>query len=232
MRYHIDTIPVWDALKRDSECPLCDLEQQSEDSYLAYFIGASVMEPDERVRVNETGFCADHLAGMFALQNRLPLALMAHTHMMAIINEMAPPAAQKNKRRLPFRKDKHDDAETEPCILCDRLRDTMARYLYTMLHLYQTDTEFRSTLERSKGLCMPHYAQVTRMAAEALSASHAAEFCERLFALQQANMRRVEKELHWFTQKFDHKNRDEPWGNSRDALERAIWKLRGKMRGR
>ena len=30
MRYHIDTIPVWDAYRQDCECPLCVLENENE----------------------------------------------------------------------------------------------------------------------------------------------------------------------------------------------------------
>ena len=30
MRYHIDTIPLWDAMKLDGECLLCALERKTE----------------------------------------------------------------------------------------------------------------------------------------------------------------------------------------------------------
>ena len=30
MRYHIDTIPVWDAMKLEGECLLCALERKTE----------------------------------------------------------------------------------------------------------------------------------------------------------------------------------------------------------
>ena len=33
------------------------------------------------------------------------------------------------------------------------------------------------------------------------------------------------------TLKFDYRNKDKPWGNSQDAVERAINKLRGKCVG-
>ncbi|NLE68688.1 MAG: hypothetical protein GX611_00720, partial [Clostridiales bacterium] len=41
------------------------------------------------------------------------------------------------------------------------------------------------------------------------------------------NLKRLEEELEWFTLKFDYRNADKPWGNSRDALERTVNKLRG-----
>lgn len=36
-----------------------------------------------------------------------------------------------------------------------------------------------------------------------------------------------EKDLEWFTLKFDYRNQQKPWGNSRDALERTVNRLRG-----
>ena len=41
------------------------------------------------------------------------------------------------------------------------------------------------------------------------------------------NLTRVEKDLEWFTLKFDYRNRDKPWGNSQDAVERSVNKMRG-----
>ena len=81
MRYHIDTIPVWDALKLDTECPLCVLRRQIERGEVDRFLGGSVMEPDVRIRVNAKGFCRRHHVLLYAQQNRLGHALMTHTHM-------------------------------------------------------------------------------------------------------------------------------------------------------
>jgi hypothetical protein len=45
MKYELDTIPVWDALKEDTECLLCHLQYRAEDSALRFFMGDSVMMP-------------------------------------------------------------------------------------------------------------------------------------------------------------------------------------------
>ena len=81
MRYHIDTIPVWDAVKLDGECPLCFLRRQTEHLLIDRYLGASVMESDTRITVNEKGFCPGHQAMLYAKQNRLGHALMMHSHM-------------------------------------------------------------------------------------------------------------------------------------------------------
>ena len=71
MRYHIDTIPVWDAAKIDGECLLCALQRRVELQQIEYSLGASVMEPDVRIQVNKKGFCQHHQRMLFKGDNRL-----------------------------------------------------------------------------------------------------------------------------------------------------------------
>ena len=82
MRYHIDTIPVWDALKLEGECLLCALQRKTELGEAERYLGASVMEPDTRVQVNDKGFCPHHHAMLFQMSNRLGHALMLESHMI------------------------------------------------------------------------------------------------------------------------------------------------------
>ena len=42
MKYHIDTIPVWDAYKHECECPLCEIAQHNEQEYLDVFMGGNI----------------------------------------------------------------------------------------------------------------------------------------------------------------------------------------------
>ena len=74
MREHLDTMPIWEAYRAGCECPLCEIRQKNEAMYIDNFLGASVMEPDTRVEVNQKGFCQRHFAQMFVASNRLGLA--------------------------------------------------------------------------------------------------------------------------------------------------------------
>ena len=56
MRYHLDTIPVWDALRLGGTCPLCALRSHTEHTLVDRYLGASVMEPDTRIQVNKKDF--------------------------------------------------------------------------------------------------------------------------------------------------------------------------------
>lgn len=226
MRYHLETIPVIDAYKAPSECPLCDLKENVEQSYLVSFLGGSVMEPAVRIEVNQKGFCGIHFSKMIQMKNRLGLALMTHTYLMETVRCFAP--ADLRKTSFLHKKPKpHETAST--CILCDRLSDTMSRYLYTVLHLWRTDNEFQKVFNQSKGHCLVHHDQLLQMAAKEWNAENFSSFSRTLHALQLENMARIEKELKWFTEKFDYRNADKPWGESKDSLERAIFKLRGKQ---
>ena len=89
MRYHIDTIPVWDAMKLDGECFLCALERKTELGEAERYLGASVMEPDVRVKVNDRGFCRKHHAMLFSMSNRLGHALMLESHTIEIREKLA-----------------------------------------------------------------------------------------------------------------------------------------------
>ena len=71
---HLDTIPIWDAYKQETECPLCAMEAACERQFLDVALGGAMMEPDTRVEVNQKGFCQRHFAQMFVASNRLGLA--------------------------------------------------------------------------------------------------------------------------------------------------------------
>lgn len=251
MKYHIDTIPVWDAYKRGGECPLCDIEEHNEQEYLDVFMGASVMEPSRRVEVNERGFCQRHLSLMFGNGNRLGLALMAHTHLketMAKLDAISAAAVEcaagESKKPAPARllgratksspqlKGIDEQAQlaaqtAKTCLFCERLSETMERYVHTLVYMWKHETEFKRAFDESKGLCLKHFAQVMAAAPEQLSGAELEQFVRALTDVQARNLQRIEKELEWFTLKFDYRNADKPWGNSQDAVERTLRKLRG-----
>lgn len=63
--------------------------------------------------------------------------------------------------------------------------------------------------------------------AEFLPAKLVGPFAGLLASLTRDNLSRMEKDIEWFTLKFDYRNQDKPWGDSKDAVERTVNKLRG-----
>lgn len=110
------------------------------------------------------------------------------------------------------------------CYVCSRIGEMYGRYLDTVFYLYKNDSAFRSLFQSSKGFCTSHYALLRGMAPEQLSGAVLAGFLSDLDKIYIENMKRVRDDLEWFTDKFDYRNADAPWKNSKDALPRAITK--------
>jgi len=239
MKYHIDTIPVWDAFHEKSECPICILKKKSEESYVDSFLGGSVMEPATRVEVNKKGFCGHHNKLLYKAQKRLSLALMTHTYTMETIETMKKPMKKLNQatgqKRLSIRPKNDELAEfvnwienkTKQCVICDRINQAIDRYAYTITYMWSHEDNFRKEFNESKGFCLPHMGQMLDMSSKELRGSKQQDFVKELIELQRKNLDRLEEEIKWFTLKFDYKNQDKPWGNSKDALPRLLQKLTG-----
>ncbi len=130
MKYELETIPVWDAYHAQSECPLCLLLRKAEQDFVRFYVGHSVMVPEMRVQVNDTGFCPAHFPMLLEGGNRLGLALITHTH----VGELR----RKLERRLGSGKAgaalKREIAgfgtflteQIERCLICERLDDPEA----------------------------------------------------------------------------------------------------------
>jgi hypothetical protein len=186
------------------------------------------MEPDIRGMVNESGFCPVHFQMLFNAGNKLGLALMTHTHLLYLLKKIQKPEKYthpKTRREycLFLQSNRND------CALCRKLEKTLKRYTFTIVYLWKKDEDFRKAFKESKGFCLPHFAGCTIMADEVLSSRKKELFYKDLYSLQTENLSRIEEEIHWFTQKFDYKNKDKPWKTSRDALQRTIQKLIGKI---
>ena len=224
---HLSTIPIWDAIKGNTECPLCYIKEHSEAQYVDNFLGGSVMEPAVRIEVNEKGFCQRHFEMLFEAKNRLSLALMEHTYLLACIKKLESSAPGK-KKLLAREAEKHPhEGLTESCILCDRLNDTMWRYALTVVHMWKSEPPFVQALLSGKGFCLPHFFEMLRAAQHELHGVALAQFQQQITDLELDNLRRTAKDIEWFTLKFDYRNQDKPWGTSEDAVERTINKLRG-----
>jgi hypothetical protein len=238
LRLHLDTAPVLEKMRAGGECPLCALKKANEADYVDSFLGGSVMEVSTRLEVNQKGFCARHLNMLFDQNNRLGLALMESSHLKEVLEKLKNRSTPK--RRLIFIREApapgsggpgggaSGDGPVSSCVLCDRLENTMRRYALTVAALWKTEAEFKPLLTGGKGFCLPHYEMVRQEASGALSGAALQEFLDALDEVETQNLERLVREVDWFAQKHDYRNQDKPWGESRDAVERCMKKLRGE----
>ena len=77
---------------------------------------------------------------------------------------------------------------------------------------------------------MDHFMTLVNASYKQLSAGERGEFLDCLFNMQRDNLKRIKEEIDWFSKKFDYRYKDEPWGNSKDAVVRGIKKLAGNAR--
>ena len=88
MHERIYTIPVNTAFEQHDDCPFCLLYKQLEATEIDLITGASMMEPDVRVRTNKLGFCRHHFDMMYENQKRLSLALTIQSHLEELKKEI------------------------------------------------------------------------------------------------------------------------------------------------
>lgn len=240
MREKIYTIPVNEAFESNDECPFCYMERDAEQRAIRYFDGpgASYMEPEIRALTDKDGFCARHMKKLYDYGNPLGSALMLQTYYTGLLAEFR---EQTENYEIPARKGlfgrKKQLREQEPywqrlqervdsCIICDRVQSSVARYCHTFFRLLR-EPEFREKVEKSKGFCLGHFAMLLRQAEQDLPVAQQQWFYETVYALVESNLVRVKEDLDWMIAKYDYRNAGAPWGNSRDALQRAMQKLEG-----
>lgn len=245
MKEKIYTIPLIDAFHADDECPFCFIERNLEQNALDFVLGAgaSYMESDIREETDKMGFCREHYKKMFYYGNRLGTGLILKTHFKKKNEELQQQlkmfSPQKASMLNRFKKSKNNlndsqnsliswiKEQTTSCYICDYSKNTYARYLDTFFELYRKNKEFQELFKNSKGFCIPHFGDLIETAEKFLSDKEKSEFYQQLFSLMTDNLQRVTDDLEWFCDKFDYKNKDADWKNSKDAIQRGMQKSAG-----
>ncbi len=253
MKEKIYTIPVTDAFNTECECSLCTLEKKLETESIEYVLGPSLMEPDGRAETNEKGFCRNHFEKVYNTgSNRLGLALILDTYLIAQNNKLKKLygsgkdglAKDSNSSAIKNFSNKLSSKQSDTgklvdgilselsnleslCTICSRVSHTMERYMDVILYLWFKEPVFKELFNSKKGFCLKHFKQLLEGAKKHLGLKEMAIFTQNLITIQLENMERMQQEVNWFTQKFDYRNNDAPWGNSKDAVPRSIQKITG-----
>ncbi|MCL1863187.1 MAG: DUF6062 family protein [Defluviitaleaceae bacterium] len=231
---HIHTIPVLDALREPRGCAFCVMAEKLEADAIQFIMGPAYMEDDVRMETNKIGFCKHHLDSMYAEQNRLGLGLMLHTHIaqlnkdiLGIINGRIPVSFfGKDQSNTTSKLKNHLQKTQDTCYVCKKVDTTFERYIDTFFYIWNKGGDDGRLISSQEGYCIPHFIQILD-AAEKLGRGKREKFLDEILPKMQSFLQGMEHDLDWFTQKFDFRNADEPWGNSKDALPRAIALLGG-----
>lgn len=230
MKEKLYTIPVNDAFNIDCECPLCVMYRDLETNAIDFTLGPSYMEEDIRQITDKEGFCSDHIKLMYGKQNSLGIANILKTHLNKRIKDIESLSNQPINKGGLLKKNtlspisEYIKQHNESCFICNKVNSTFNRYLATITHLYKNDSNFRDKLISSKGFCLKHYDMLYSQGLEDMKGSVLDNFIQDINKVTLDNLRRVDDDLDWFIDKFDYRYKNEPWKNSKDAVERTITK--------
>ncbi|MBQ4136416.1 MAG: hypothetical protein IJD73_05040 [Clostridia bacterium] len=227
---NIYTIPVNEAFEESAAdkscgCPFCALYNKLEDDQLELILGASMMEPDVRIKTNEEGFCRTHYDMMFTRKNRLGMALTLESHLAELKKDLAGNAFTKRSDKAIKRIDKLDST----CFVCRRIEFNFEHMIETAVILWDTDEDFRPKLLSQPYFCLPHYSRMLKYAQKKLDKKSYAEFEKDALSIQDAYLEKLGEDVSWFCKKFDYRYKDEPWYESKDSVERSMKFLRSDL---
>ena len=220
MAEKIYTIPVNEAFDLYAGCPHCALYKKLEDSELDIILGAAMMEPDTRILTNAEGFCGKHFDMMFNLKNRLGLALMIESHLSENINKTLKGglAGKPNGKKL----EKNQDS----CYICARINHKLTKMLETTALLWERESEFKEKLKNQQYFCIQHFSALLAAGEYTLHKKIYPDYANACRSVMINYSEKLLADVSWFIKKFDYRYQDEPWGDSKDAVERAIRFLR------
>ena len=154
----IYTIPVNEAFDlsgadKSCGCPFCTLYNKLENDELDLILGASMMEPDVRIKTNKEGFCKTHYDMMFTRKNRLGMALTLESHLNELAEDIKPPKLFAPK--IPKAVTRIAELE-ENCYVCKRIEVNFEGFdlaldknIYSNIVDYELEVE-SSSIERAQ----------------------------------------------------------------------------------
>lgn len=223
MKETIYTIPISEVFEPKRGCPLCALADTLEERWVQYITGAAMMEPDVRVKTNEEGFCARHLAAMLDRRNRLSVALMLQTRLDYLLKHPVPVPRRGGRG---FRRGEPE--RPVPCFLCGRVEGELSRLADNIVSVWGKEAPFRRLYDEQEYLCHPHHA-LLRHAGKGLRGAAGGEFLEKTDALLRRGLLSVKEDVDAFCRLYDYRSNAEGQPSARvsSAVERAAARLCG-----
>ena len=220
----IYTIPVNEAFDLVSEkpecgCPFCVLFKKLQNDEIDIILGASMMEPDIRIKTNKSGFCLEHYSIMLKRKRMLGMGLMLESHLAEVKKLIDSPGifGDRAQRSLAGLSELEGD-----CYVCGRINHNLSMMVATAVYLFETDYPFRDKLKGAPYFCLPHYRMLLQYAKGKLPKRIFPEFYDTVRGIEMKYIEELSGDVSWFCKKFDYRYDGEPWYNSKDSVPRAV----------
>ncbi len=229
----IYTIPVneaFDLVKENKECgcPFCHLYRKLQEDEIDIILGASMMEPDIRMRTNDEGFCLTHYNMMLGRKRMLGMGLILESHLDEVKKKLSAKTLLGTKPSVAI--SKLGELE-ESCYVCGRINKNLSAMISTAVYLWETDTEFQKKFELAPYFCLPHYRAMIDYASRKMPKRVFSDFYDAAYAIEERYITELREDVSWFCKKFDYRYDEEPWYNSKDSVQRTIKFLSGDPKG-
>ena len=160
MKESIYTIPVNEAFEASAElkdaCPFCRLYKKLQENELDLILGASMMDPDIRIKTNKMGFCYKHYGDMLKRGNRLSFALMMESHIAEIFKDINGSDLLKYPGATAI---KRINSLNDDCYICTRIENSFSKMIETAALLWKEEKDFRKKMDEQPFFCLPHFAR-------------------------------------------------------------------------
>lgn len=216
MREDICSIPVNEVFAPKDGCPFCRMRDMLEGRMATYITGAAMMEPDVRVETNRLGFCSEHFNQILARGSRLSVALILESLLAEVKGQVFPQGKTAPKKIAAA-----VHSRGENCFICGNIEKNMRHLLESTLTLWQAEAEFRELYAAQPFICLPHYGLVME-AAQKMPKKNFAPFEAATTKLAKSYLEELSGDVTHFCRMFDYRSAGGDWGNSKDAIERAM----------
>jgi hypothetical protein len=225
----IYTIPVNEAFdlvaeKPECGCPFCVLYKKLQSDEIDIILGASMMEPDIRLKTNEHGFCLSHYNIMLGKKRMLGMGLMLESHLADVKTRLMGKTLLGKKAQTAITS--LGELE-ESCYVCSRIEKNLNAMMATAVYLYESDPNFPKKFKSAPYFCLPHYRAMMDYASKKMNKKIFGEFYDSGYAIQEKYIDSLTGDVSWFCKKFDYRYDEEPWYNSKDSVPRAVKFLSG-----
>ncbi len=227
----IYTIPVNEAFdsvieKPECGCPFCVLYRKLQNDEIDIILGASMMEPDIRIKTNEEGFCISHYNIMLRRKRMLGMGLMMQSHLDEVEKRIDGKTLLGKKASSAVSQLAELDAS---CYVCGRINKNLSAMIATAVYLFESDPEFPKKMAKSPYFCLPHYRRMIDYASKKMNKRTFSDFYDLVHKIEIEHVKSLENDVSWFCKKFDYRYDEEPWYNSKDSVARSIKFLSGDL---
>ena len=227
----IYTIPVNEAFDKVGEdascgCPFCLLYRRLQNDEIDIILGASMMEPDIRIKTNEQGFCLNHYNIMLRRKRMLGMGLMLESHLAEVEKKIHGSLVLGGRAKSSISALEKLNSD---CYVCSRIDKNLSAMMATAVYLFESDPNFKPKFKKTPYFCLPHYTRLIEYASKKMSGRAFRDFYGTASEIEENYVKSLEGDVSWFCKKFDYRYDEEPWYNSKDSVQRSIKFLSGEL---